>query len=106
MKNSKEMAGASRLFACTAGILFGLAPLLAGPAAAADAAEVGMVIDAVRGKYPDLAVYCRLSDAERRQVVVGTTMALASSRKMSDPFAAGPEAEPSCARSAVSKPRK
>jgi dienelactone hydrolase len=92
MKNSKEMAGASRLFACTAGILFGLAPLLAGPAAAADAAEVGMVIDAVRGKYPDLAVYCRLSDAERRQVVVGTTMALASSRKMSDPFAAGPEA--------------
>ena len=59
---------------------------------AADAGEVAQVIAAVRGKYPDLGVYCKLSDAERRQVVVGTTMALASTGKMSDPFAAGPEA--------------
>lgn len=73
-------------------VLPGLAALLAGPALAVDAAEVTLVFDAVRGKYPDFGVYCKLSDAERRQVVVGTTMALASTRKLSDPFAAGPEA--------------
>jgi hypothetical protein len=82
LKNRKQKAGASRLFACMAGILSGLVPLLSGPAMAADAGEVAQVIAAVRGKYPDLGVYCKLSDAERRQVVVGTTMA-GHSRKMS-----------------------
>ncbi len=52
LKNRKQKAGASRLSAFTAGMLVGLTPLLSAPAAAADAAEVAMVIDAVRGKYP------------------------------------------------------
>ena len=101
-KDSNRKAGASRFFALKTGswacirvvaaLVSASAGLVASPALAADAAEVALVIEAVRGKYPDFGAYCKLSDAERRQVVVGTTMALASSRKMSDPFGAGPEA--------------
>ncbi|MDO8790109.1 MAG: dienelactone hydrolase family protein [Sulfuritalea sp.] len=61
-------------------------------ALAADESSVKTIYDAVLGKYPDLATYCKLADAERRQIVVGTTMQLAGERKVSDPFVSGAEA--------------
>jgi dienelactone hydrolase len=70
-------------------LLLALASLLA-PAHAASEAEVRLIYDNVRSKFPDLNVYCRMSEAERRQAAVQVTMALASTRKLSDPYGAGP----------------
>ncbi|MDP3419905.1 MAG: hypothetical protein Q8S10_03215, partial [Thiobacillus sp.] len=70
-------------------MLLALASLLA-PAHAASEAEVRLIYDNVRSKFPDLNVYCRMSEAERRQAAVQVTMALASTRKLSDPYGAGP----------------
>lgn len=61
-------------------------------ALAADPAEVKAIVEAVRGKFPDLSQYCQRSDTERREIIISTTMALASSRKLSDPYGAGPAA--------------
>lgn len=66
--------------------------LLAPLARAADDAGVVLIYESVRGKYPDLAAYCKLVDTERRQIVVGMTMQLAGERRVSDPFVAGAEA--------------
>lgn len=60
------------------------------PAQAATPAEVQLIYETVRSKFPDFSVYCGLGDAERRQVTVQTTMALMSGKKLSDPFGAGP----------------
>jgi len=72
--------------------LIAAAVLVAPTARAADEAGVALIYESVRGKYPDLAAYCKLADAERRQIVVGMTMQLAGERKVSDPFVAGTEA--------------
>ncbi len=66
--------------------------LLAPTAHAADESSVTLIHESVRGKYPDLATYCKLADAERRQIVVSMTMQLAGEGKVSDPFVAGTEA--------------
>lgn len=66
--------------------------LLAPMARAADEAGVALIYETVRGKYPDISAYCKLADAERRQLVVGTTMQLAGEKRVSDPFVAGAEA--------------
>lgn len=66
-----------------------LAALNAGTATAADDAGVALIYQSVRGKYPDIAAYCKLDDAERRRIVVSVTMQLASERKVSDPLASG-----------------
>ena len=62
------------------------------PVTAANPAEVKLIVDAVRAKYPDISGFCKLPDADRPQVVIKETMALASARKLSDPFGAGPAA--------------
>lgn len=72
--------------------LLALAALMATAVHAADESNAKLIYESLRSKYPDLAIYCRLSDAERRQVVVQTTMRLASERKFPDPFVAGSEA--------------
>lgn len=59
---------------------------------AADESSVVLIYESVRGKYSDLASYCKLADAERRQIVVGMTMQLAGERRVSDPFVSGAEA--------------
>lgn len=59
---------------------------------AASVAEVALIHDAVRHKFPDLSIYCKLSETERRQTTVQITMALAMGKKLSDPFAAGQQA--------------
>jgi dienelactone hydrolase len=66
--------------------------LLASPVHAADESSVALIYKTVHGKYPDLAAYCKLGDAERRQIVVSTTMQLAGEKRVSDPFVAGAEA--------------
>lgn len=66
--------------------------LLAPMARAADEAGVALIYETVRGRYPDISAYCKLADAERRQLVVGTTMQLAGEKRVSDPFVAGAEA--------------
>ncbi|KAF0163469.1 MAG: hypothetical protein FD157_3116 [Rhodocyclaceae bacterium] len=68
------------------------AALFAPLAHAADESSVTLICEAVRSKYPDLAPYCGLADAERRPIVVGTTMQLAGDRKVSDPFVSGAQA--------------
>lgn len=68
------------------------AALLSLPAVAATDAEIRLVYEAVKGKFPTIAEYCKLPDDERRKVVVQSTMALASQKKLSDPFGAGPQA--------------
>lgn len=76
-------------------LLFGLwllAGLLAPVAHAATDPDIKLIYDAVRGKFPDFSAYCKLSDNERRQTAVQVTMALASARKLTDPFGAGPQA--------------
>ncbi|MES2385183.1 MAG: dienelactone hydrolase family protein [Pseudomonadota bacterium] len=72
-----------------ASLLLALASLLA-PAYAASEAEVRLIYDTVRSKFPDFKVYCTISEAERRQAAVQVTMELASSRKLTDPYGAGP----------------
>lgn len=69
-----------------------LAFLFSSTAHAVSEAEIRMVYDGVRSKFPDLSVYCKLPEAERRQATVQVTIALASARKLSDPTAAGPQA--------------
>lgn len=73
-------------------LLLAAAALGASLAHAADESSVTLIYESVRGKYPDLAAYCKLADAERRQIVVSMTMQLAGERKVSDPFVAGTEA--------------
>lgn len=83
------------------------ATILAAPTAHAnDESSVALIYELVRGKYPDLAAYCKLADAERRQIVVGMTMQLAGEKKVSDPFvsgaAAGARLRKDCGMSAMS----
>lgn len=59
---------------------------------AASETEVKLIYDGVHNKFPDLGTYCKLSDEERRKAVTQVTMALASTRKVEDPFGAGPQA--------------
>jgi dienelactone hydrolase len=73
-------------------MLLALQTLLAPVVHAASEAEVRLIYDNVRSKFPDFNVYCRMSDDERRQAAVQVTMALASTRKLSDPYGAGPQA--------------
>jgi dienelactone hydrolase len=61
-------------------------------ARAASEADVRLVYDTVRAKFADINAYCQLEDAQRRQAVVQVTMALATERKISDPFATGSQA--------------
>lgn len=63
-----------------------------GAAHAASETEIQLVYDGVRSKFPDFSVYCKLSDAERRQVTVQVTISLAGAKKLSDPTGAGPQA--------------
>ncbi len=79
----------SRLLAST---LLPLAALLLPVARAASDAEIQLVYDGVRSKFPDFSAYCKLPDAERRQATVQVTMALAGAKKLTDPFGAGPQA--------------
>lgn len=72
--------------------LVSLFSLVASNAYAVSEAEATIVYDAVHEKYPDFSVYCALGDEARRVAVVQTTMRLASARKLSDPFGAGPQA--------------
>ncbi len=65
---------------------------MASVAHAASDAEARLVYDGVRSKFPDFNAYCRLSDDEKRQAAVQVTMVLASARKLSDPYGAGPQA--------------
>jgi dienelactone hydrolase len=73
------------------GLVGGLIAITASIAFAVSDAEVKLVYDAVRSKYPD-ATYCALSDEARRNAVVQETMRLASSRSLEDPYGAGPAA--------------
>lgn len=75
-----------------ASVFLTVAALSASMAHAADESSVTLIYESVRGKYPNLAAYCKLADAERRQIVVGMTMQLAGERKVSDPFVSGAEA--------------
>ena len=59
---------------------------------AASEAEVRLIYDSVRAKFPEFSAYCKLPDGERRQVTLQVTIALASAKKLADPFSAGPEA--------------
>lgn len=59
---------------------------------AASETEVKLVYDSVRNKFSAFSAYCKLPDAERRQTTVQATMALAMSKKIADPFAAGQQA--------------
>lgn len=61
-------------------------------ATAATPAEVQLVYDAVRGAHPDFSVYCQRADAERRQAVMQSVMALMRGRQLSDPVGAGTQA--------------
>lgn len=85
------MSRIRRLLLCPSAILM-VAAIGASMAHATDESSVALIYESVRGKYPDLAAYCKLADAERRQVVVGMTMQLAGERKVSDPFVSGAEA--------------
>ncbi len=62
------------------------------PAGAADESEVKQVYEHVRAQFSDFVTYCGKSDAERRQTVVKSAIALASARKLTDPVGAGTEA--------------
>lgn len=75
-----------------ASVFLTVAALSASMAHAADESSVTLIYESVRGKYPNLAAYCKLADAERRQIVVGMTMQLAGERNVSDPFVSGAEA--------------
>lgn len=75
-----------------ASALLAAAALSAQMAHAANETSVTLIYESVRGKYPDLALYCKLPDAERRQIVVSTTMQLAGDKRVSDPFVSGAEA--------------
>lgn len=59
---------------------------------AASESEVLLVYDGVRSKFSDFNVFCKLSEEDRRKTVTQVTMVLASARKVSDPFGAGPQA--------------
>jgi dienelactone hydrolase len=61
-------------------------------ARAASEADVRLVYNTVRTKFSDFSAYCQLEDTQRRQSVVQVTMALATERKISDPFAVGSQA--------------
>lgn len=62
------------------------------PSRAAVESEILLVYDDVRKKFPDFGIFCKLSEEDRRKTVTQATMALASMRKVSDPFGAGPQA--------------
>ena len=81
-----------KLLRLIASTLLPLAALLTPVVHAASEAEIQLVYEAVRSKFPAFSVYCKLPDEERRQATVQATMALASARKLSDPFGAGPQA--------------
>ncbi len=74
----------------TASLAF--AGLLGTAVHAASDTEIKLVYDGMRAKFPEFSTYCKLSDEERRRVTVQMTMALASAKKLSDPFGAGPQA--------------
>lgn len=85
------MSRIRRLLLCPSAFLM-VAAIGASMAHATDESSVALIYESVRGKYLDTAAYCKLADAERRQVVVGMTMQLAGERKISDPFVSGAEA--------------
>jgi dienelactone hydrolase len=63
---------------------------LLGPLAqAASPADVQLIYDGVRSKFPDFSAFCKMGDAERRQATVQVTMALMNTKKFADPFSAG-----------------
>lgn len=64
--------------------------LLGTIAHAASEAEIQLVYDAVRSKFPNFEAYCKLPDEERRKTVVQATLALAGAKKLADPMGAGP----------------
>jgi dienelactone hydrolase len=76
---------------CAVGFIAATA-LLAPMAHAVDEANVTLIYDSVRGKYSDLSAYCKLSDTQRKQIVISATMQLAGEKKFSDPFVSGAEA--------------
>lgn len=76
----------------TVSLGFALLTLMALPARASNDPEVQLIYDSIRSKYPDLSVYCQLSEDERRKVAVDATLQLASARKVKQPFASGPAA--------------
>lgn len=85
------MPGTYRLRSLASRVL-AAAALSATMAHAANESSVTLIYESVRVKYPDLAVYCKMADAERRQIVVSITMQLASESKVSEPFVSGAEA--------------
>jgi dienelactone hydrolase len=71
---------------------FALLLLMASPAGASNDPEVQLIYDSIRSRYPDLRVYCQMSEDERRKVAVDATLQLASARKVQQPFSSGPAA--------------
>lgn len=67
-------------------------PMLAAPALASTDAEVQLVYDTIRAKYPDLSAYCQLSEDERRKTVIDTITPMVATRKLQQPFASVPAA--------------
>lgn len=72
--------------------VWALSALCSAPATAATPAEIQLVYDAVRSGYTDFSVYCQRSDADRRQTVMQSVMALMRGRQLSDPVGAGTQA--------------
>jgi dienelactone hydrolase len=59
---------------------------------ASDETQIKLIFDAVRSQYPDVNLYCKLSDTDRRKVVVQSTLQLANKGQVSDPYVDGPKA--------------
>jgi len=58
----------------------------------ANEAEVQLIYDSVRSKYPDLGVYCQLAEDARVKATLEVMTPLVSTRKVQQPFVSGPAA--------------
>jgi dienelactone hydrolase len=77
------------------GLLWAVAALVGvpGTAGAATDAEIKLIVDGVKSRYPHFdTTYCKQPDDDRRKVTTQVTMELAMARRLKDPVGAGPAA--------------